>query len=467
MGASFAMPLLLVRCMSQTDYGVFSQFFTLYSAVYAILALGLHSSLFYFYPSASAADRDKLVSNTFMILIVLGIIGCGIMYCPPIANAIFGNSVLGQYKVWILLSIAFATPMNIVSPLNTVRADKWGAMLIPGFVAILRIITVIACTLLFSDMNTLFKWLLFFQVFILGIVGLYTSRGVKLRIDWPLLKQQLVYSLPFGFAVALQLFSNYFDKFVCIKFLSPDDYAVYGVAFLSIPGVTQVYDSLCQVNIVNMSKSFREGRINEIAPQYGNFVVKTLSFSTPLILSVSVFAEEIMSFLYTDNYVAAAPYFRLYSLTFLTSMFGAGTVLRSMGKTKQSFNAFAFTCAIGLPATYFLVMNYGTKGAIYGAMINMMLPRLVQMVMESKSLNISIIAFLPWRKIGAIALGAIIFMLPVLLLKTLLSLSFLLVVVICTLYILCTYWFYARNNVFIMREDDIKKLIKMAKNHNK
>ena len=157
MVASFAMPLLLVRCMTQSDYGVFSQYFTLYSAVYVIFGIGVHSNLFYFYPSSSDEERSKLISNTFLTLLVFGVVGSLIMYCPFIANMIFGDSVLGYDKEWILLSIALATPMSIVSPLNTVRADKIGAMLIPGGIAVARILTIMVCTLLFNDLLTLFR----------------------------------------------------------------------------------------------------------------------------------------------------------------------------------------------------------------------------------------------------------------------------------------------------------------------
>lgn len=467
MAASFAMPLILVRCMSQSDYGVFSQYFMLYTAVYVIIGLGQHSNLFFFYPSASDDERSKLVLNTFITLLIFGVIGSIIMYCPLIANMIFGDSVLGQYKEWILLSIALATPMNIVSPLNIVRADKWGAMLIPGFVAVTRIITVIACTLLFNDLETLFKWLFFFQVFILLVVGGYSVRDLKLRIDIPLLKKQLAYSLPFGFAVALQLFSNYYDKFVSIKFLDPADYAIYAVAFLSIPGVSQVYDSLCQVNIVNMSKSFRDGKVEDIAPQYGNFVLKTLSFSTPLIFAVSLFSEEIMSFLYTDSYVSAAPYFRLYSLTFITSMLGAGTILRSMGKTKQSLMAFVATCVVGLPLTYFLVSQFGTNGAIIGAVVNMMFPRVIQLIIEARSLNLSISEFLPWKDITLILTIALVLLLPFAILKYAFMQNIVVCIIECSIYVLAVYALYVRKNIFIINSTQVMSVFnKLFKNKN-
>lgn len=460
MVASFIMPLVLVRFMSQSDYGVFSQFYTLYTAVYVILALGLHTNIFFFYPTASKEEADKFVSNTAILLLLFGFIGGAIMYIPPLQESIFGDSELGKHVDFIIVAIMLATPMNIVSPLNTVREDKWGAMLIPGFVAVMRILTVVGCTIVFNDLHQLFKWLLFYQLFILVVVAVYSLHNVRFSLDWNLAKKQMAYSIPFGCAVTLQLFSNYFDKFVCIKFLEPAEYAIYSVAFLSIPGVTQVYDSLCQVNIVNMTRSFKTGHIEDIAPQYQNFVIKTLSFSTPLIFAVAIYAEEIMSFLYTERYVTSAPYFRIYSLTFLTSMLGAGTILRSMGKTKSSFLAFVITCIIGLPATYWLVSTYGTYGAIIGAFINMILPRLIQMVMESHLLNMNLASFLPWKQFAKILLPAIVLGSVLYIIKDLRHFNIWICLVESMVYIIFLYMLYIKCNVFIVSSKRILNIIK-------
>ncbi len=460
MVASFIMPLVLVRFMSQSDYGVFSQFYTLYTAIYVILALGLHTNIFYFYPTATKEDADKYVSNTAVLLLLFGLIGGAIMYIPPLQTAIFGNSELGKHIDFVIASIVLATPMNIVSPLNTVREDKWGAMLLPGFVAILRIVAVIGCTLVYNDMHELFRWLLFYQIFILAIVIVYSLYHVHFCFDWALAKKQMAYALPFGCAVTLQLFSNYYDKFVCIKFLEPAEYAIYSVAFLSIPGVTQVYDSLCQVNIVNMTKSYKTGHLEDVAPQYQNFVVKTLSFSTPLIFAVAIYAEEIMALLYTDQYVTSAPFFRIYSLTFLTSMLGAGTILRAMGKTKSSFIAFVITCVIGLPATYWLVSDYGTYGAIIGAFINMILPRFIQMLMESRLLNMSLATFLPWKQFSKIILPALIMGAGLYFIKMIWHFNIWICIVESLIYVIALYAFYLWRNTFIISKAQLYKILR-------
>ena len=460
MVASFIMPLVLVRFMSQSDYGVFSQFYTLYTAIYVILAFGLHTNIFYFYPTATKKDADKYISNTTVLLLLFGFIGGAIMYIPPVQSALFGDSELGKHIDFIIAAIMLATPMNIVSPLNTVREDKWGAMLIPGVVAVMRILTVVGCTLVYNDLHELFKWLLSYQLFILVVVAIYSLRNVRFRMDWALAKTQMAYSIPFGCAVALQLFSNYFDKFVCIKFLEPSEYAIYSVAFLSIPGITQVYDSLCQINIVNMTRSYRSGHKDEVAPQYQNFVVKTLSFSTPIILAVVIYAEEIMSFLYTDQYVTSAPFFRIYSLTFLTSMLGAGTILRSMGKTKASFLAFVITCLVGLPATYLLVSTYGNYGAIIGACINMILPRLIQMIMESRLLNMSLASFLPWKQFTYILLPAILLGAVFYTIKEIWHFNIWICIFESIVYVVLLYFLYIQRNIFIINKTQLYKIFK-------
>lgn len=460
MVAAFIMPLVLVRCMSQHDYGIFSQFFTLYGAIYVILALGVHTNIFYFCPSASKNDSDKYVSNTLSLLIFFGIIGAAIMFIPAVQNVIFGDSELGRYAAFIILSMTSATPMNMVSPLNTTRKDKWGAMLFPGFVAFSRIVVVFLVVRLFNNLDTLFWWIFIYQIFIGLLVIIYVKAKIHFSLDLKFMKQQLTYSIPFGLAIALQLFSNYFDKFVCIKFIDPSDYAVYSVAFLSIPGINQIYDSLCQVNIVNMSNSYRSGQIENILPQYSNFVVKTFSFSTPIILAVSLYSEEIIQFLYTEKYSSSAFFFRIYSLSFLTAMLGAGTILRSMGKTNYSFISFLLTCIVGLPATYFLVKSYGTSGAIVGAMINIILPRIVQMIFEVKSLNTTICKFLPWKSIGILFFTALLVLIPFCIIKVLFHPNIYICIIESAIYVLVLYALYIYRDMFILEKPFVIKQIK-------
>lgn len=458
--AGFLMPVILVRLMSQENYGLTSQFLTLYTSIYTIAALGLHTNVFFFCPSADKEQSDKYITNTLFLLLLFGIISGLILIIPQITHLVFGDSELSKHSDLIIMSIALATVMNVVSPLNTIRQDKWGALLFPGLVAFGRIGTIIYCALVFHDIRQMFFWLFIFQCIITVSILLYTRLQSRFRLDFNLMKDQLCYSLPFGFAVALQLLSNYFDKFVCIRALTPTEYAIYGVAFLSIPGISQIYDSLCQVNIVNMSHSYRSNKVNEILPQYGNFVIRILSFSVPIILIVSLYAEEIMEFLYTQSYISAAPYFRLYSLTFLTSILGAGTILRSMDKTKYAMYAFLLACIIGLPTTYYLIIKFAATGAICGAMINMMLPRFIQMIFEVHATGSTIKTYLPWNLIAYIFGGSLLLLVPFILIKCLIQPNIWICMLESIVYISLLYFIFVQKGIFIVSKSVMESYCK-------
>lgn len=134
--ATFIMPLVLTRYLSISDYGVFSQFFTLYTVLYAMFAFGMHTNLFFFYPNAEKKEKDEYVSNTLLTLCLLGAVA-GIIMCLPMArDAMFGESELSQYKYLVIACIALAVPINIISPLFSVREDKIGVVILPALVAI-------------------------------------------------------------------------------------------------------------------------------------------------------------------------------------------------------------------------------------------------------------------------------------------------------------------------------------------
>lgn len=457
--ATFVMPLVLTRCLSIADYGVFSQFFTLYTVLYAMFALGIHTNLFFFYPNATIQRQNECVSNTLLLLCFTGILLGGTLFLSPIQGAVFGNSALSEYASLVIICIALAVPINIVAPLFSVKEDKIGAILFPALVAIGRILTIVVIAVFFHNLQWIMIGMVIFQLIITILSILYSLHTHKFSINLPFIKVQLNYSLPFGIAVALQLLSNYFDKIVSVTLLSPSDYAIYSVAFLSIPGVTQLYDSLAQVNIINMSACYHNGEFEKIGFLYKTFVQKTLSFSAPLIFAVALYAEEIIDFLFAKEYGSAAMYFRIYSLTFLVTMFGAGTILRSVNKTKLSLYAFICACAIGLPLTYYLIQSLGIHGAILSAVVNIILPRFIQMGLEIRVTGQNLLTYLPWKNIVIILMTSIGLLIPLVIMKYLFHTTLIIDIILAFIYIILTYSCFIKQSVFVVSVHTIQSAI--------
>jgi len=455
----FTMPLILTRFLSKEEYGVFSQFFTLYSALCVIFSFGLSSNLYFYYPTAKKNDKERYVSNSFFLLLFMSIVSVLILSFPIAQKALFSDGKLFDYRLFVVLCVALAVPTNIIAPIYTVREDKKGAMLLPPLVAILRVGTIVLCAILFSDLLYIFIGLFFYQVIIL-LFSFFYSLGFKfIRVDREKLKKQLKYSIPIGFTVVLLQLSHYLDKIICISYISPNEYAIYSVAFLSIPFVNQIYESLCQVNVMNMTTSYQENDLPNVVLLYRDFVIKTLSFSLPIILVVALYAEEIIGFLYPSSYSGAAPYFRIYTLTFMFAMLGAGTILRATDKTKYSTISFALSFLISFPATWILIKKFGVNGAIIGAVINLILPRFIQLLYEIKVTKSNLSNFLPWKKLALIFIICFGLLFPLLILKLSYIFSIWIVVGLGSLYVLVSYLLMLKFNTFIIDKDSFFRLL--------
>ena len=67
-------PLILVRILTKTDFGVYQQFQLLAGMFLPILGLCLNTSLFYYYPIYDQEGRKAIIIQTYCMLFLIGII---------------------------------------------------------------------------------------------------------------------------------------------------------------------------------------------------------------------------------------------------------------------------------------------------------------------------------------------------------------------------------------------------------
>jgi O-antigen/teichoic acid export membrane protein len=267
-------------------------------------------------------------------------------------------------------------------------------------------------------LNSVFTGILISAAVCFLFVTYYISKEIGIKnirftlFDKGLAKQQLMYSIPFGAAVSLNLLFLQYDKIICISFLTPADFAIYAISFYGIPGVLQVFDSLSQVYLIKMTVKFQENKIQELATIYKTLVTKTFSFSFPAILIVMLYAEKIIVLLFTRNYIDSVPLFRAYLLSVLVFMLSSGLILRATGKTSYTLRSYLVSSIVIFPLTYILIKNFGMWGAMTGALVSISLPRFINLAKEISVVNSNVIDFFPWKEFGKISLISCISILP-------------------------------------------------------
>lgn len=464
--AQFVMPMFLTRYLSKADYGVYAQFYLVQNFLGAILCFGIQSNPYYFYPGSSDLRKKHIIWNTFLLLLLFGVVGSSLLFVPFISEWLLKNETLNNLLPLVVAAVIFFIPTNLIDALAVVKNHKSLAVFYHPASIIIKIIAVISFALIFNTIEAILGGVLLLNIIMFLIVFICVLKFYPIKrnenlISLSLIKEQLKYAIPFGIAVILSTTCNQIDKIMCVNYLTIEEYAIYSVAFFGIPGIMQIYDSLCQVNVMNMSSAYKEGKIETVKNLYKRFVVQTLSFSLPVIGIVCLFSPQIITFLFSEKYIESVPFFRLYVLTFIVGMVGSGTILRAIGKTRLSMKAFALSSIICIPTTFFIINKFGIWGAISCAMLNTMLPKIFQIYFECKELKSSITKYFPTKEILKIVSISGLFILPFIIINTFLSPNLIICIILSLAYLTTVYALEIKYNVFLM---DRQKLLSVIHN---
>lgn len=452
--AGFLMPIFLTRYLTQENYGLYSQFNVLVGFMSSIFSFGMQSNLYYYFPNSDGRRRKALVGNTYFTMIVFAIVAFILLLIPTTAKLFVGNDRLMGFSLLVALGIFFSVPILLIFPLFVTRGDKTLSVVFPPLEALLRIAIIIGTALVFKTIEAILLSMVVYHILQFVFVTIYASwpyRKVNGNwFDWELLKSQFAYAAPFGLSVTLATVFHRFDKMLCISYITPEEYAIYSLAFYGIPGIHQVYDSVAEVNILNMSAAYKENKIQETISLAQSYVTRLMSFSIPVILGVFVFANVLFDFLFPPEYVKAIPFFRIYVFSFVIGALGAGLVLRATGHTRYTLKAYLRSAVIFLPFAYFSIKYYGTWGAIATAMLGILLPKIFQISFEMKILNVNLWQYMPWKRIGSIILISILFLLPIALLNHYMKLNIFFAGTIGVVYVLTVWWMELKRGLFIV-----------------
>ena len=459
---NFIVPIFLTRILSQTDYGLYSQFILLLGFTGSIFSFGLQSNLYYFYPPADDARKKTLLGNTLILMLALSILAFVFMEVPVLSSLFIKDELLLQYIGIVGICVLLNVPTYILFPLFVIRKDKKTSVFYPSIEVFIKVVFTVVLALIYNSIHAIFIGLLVVQVLLCIFTLLYTFTPLRKTsaswYDWKLMKEQLKYAIPFGLSVVLFTLFRQFDKVICISYISPADYAIYSLAFYGIPGINQIYDSVSEVNLLNMANSYREGDKKETLALYQSFCSKLLSFSAPLILIVFLFANEIFGLLFTLEYLGAVPFFRIYIFSFLVGALGAGTVIRASGKTKLTLRAYLYSLIIYLPFSYLSIKHYGVWGAITTAMLGIILPKVFQIAFEKNILSVKLKYYMPWRSFAVILLISLLVIMPVAISHHFCHFNVWLACGLSVVYLVVVYYIELKKGLFLIDYESFKNV---------
>jgi O-antigen/teichoic acid export membrane protein/glycosyltransferase involved in cell wall biosynthesis len=369
-GLSFALPLLLVRKLDQGEFGLYKQVFLVVGTALNVLPLGFAMSAFYFLPR-ERERQGQIIFNILLFNTTIGLIAWLVLFFyPGTLTLIFNGPEMVSYANLIGLTILLwvaSSFLEIIAVAN--QEPRLATLFIVGSQFAKTLLLVIAAFALGSVRALVYAALIQGILHMLVLLYYLRSRFASYwrGFSWAVMKTQLHYALPFGFASMFLRFQTELDNYFVAHRFEPPGFAIYSVGCFNLPLVGILSESVGSVTIPRVSQLQKQGKTREIVMLIASMTRKLAAVLFPMYVFLLITGKEFITVLFTAQYLASWPIFAinltLIPLRLVTS--GYDPVIRAYAEHRYFLirirAALFVTLAAGL---WYATPRYGMMGAI-------------------------------------------------------------------------------------------------------
>lgn len=396
--------MVLARLFTKTEYATYRQTFLVYRFSAPLLMLGLPMALYYFLTEESNKPRQILMENVLMLfmggsLLALFLLLGGADYIayrfsnPSLRHTL---KLIAPYAIIVLPATAFGPTLisrnrvNVAAIYNFVsRAFTLGTVLISVF--FLRKVMVAVGAMVGASILT-------------SVIALFLMFHTCNKGPWhPTIsgmKRQLSYSFPVGLSQIIGTMSRDIDKIIVSSLCAPSVFAGYINGAMEIPFIGILTGSVTSVLVVDYTKLYREGKVDEIVRLIHQAMFKTGMVLIPLMFFLFLIAPEIMVVLFGSKYAISAQFFRVYLLLLPVRTLTFGAILRATGRTWAILGQPLLTLPANAIFSWIGVKYYGPLAAAIVTVVTtycLAVPYLIFWI--QKVLKISVGKLFPWQRL--------------------------------------------------------------------
>jgi O-antigen/teichoic acid export membrane protein len=404
-----AVAFVLVRHLSQVEYGTFRQVYLLAATLY-LTQLGLTESLYYFIP-AFPQRRGVFLRQTLAIVAIMQVVAGVLMVIFRQAFAAFFNNSLLASCIGL---VALYSGLTLISRMWDVElvAEKrvpFAALVGVGFET-LKVFLMFAALIIAPGIRPLLwalvaaaalKCVAFFLF--LGREFRWFSGVGPMREAAPQFGYAMTLWIPglLNFTIATQgpqyLVAHYFDS---------AQYAIYAVACFQVPFVAILTNSITEIFLVRATEFCRQGRVRDVYDLWITGCKKTLVLCVGIVAALVAFAHPIITVLFTSRYNASASLFAIMSFSLIFNGLFQDSILRAFSamKTYALFYALRAIASVGL--AFIGLKLWGMWGIALSTVVAIAVVNFSQLVPIAKLLRVSFRRVLPWPDIARMVLAA-------------------------------------------------------------
>ncbi len=413
-GVGFVLPMVVVRLMSQTEYGTYRQLALVTNFATALAVLGLPASVYYFY---SRAHRPTLIAQTQLALFVSGAIAALIV---ALGASRIGASMHNPQLVTLLplyaLSIGFSVPGELFTPVMISQGRYGLAVGLDIIAMVFRVTGVVAILLLGYGLYGVVVVLVVFALFRLLSRNLWLLRGhdTLMKATWKsqFVRSQIAYGLPLMLGGSIVIFGSMIDKAIVALSFKPVDYAIYAVGALELPLDTIFQASVANVLRAELPPLVTQRRFAEIVQIWRESVRKLALIILPSFVFLACFSHRFIVTLFTARYEASVPVFQIYILAIPLNCFVLSMVPQVFGKPRMNMYASAIGTGGNAIICLILLRFVGLLGPAIAYVLSLYLMALMYFIVNTKLLQTRTLDLIPLGDFVRTAFAALLAALP-------------------------------------------------------
>src|ERR1700704_1271872 len=229
-------------------------------------------------------------------------------------------------------------------------------------------------------------------------------RGPVLR--WRALSDQLKYAAPIGATGALYGLRFQADQWVAAALFSVGMFASFSIATVLGPLVHLCRQSVFHTFLPSLSRLQAAGDIPGMLKLNSRASVMVGALVFPLLAFAFVFAEEIVTIIYTAAYVDAAPVMRVFIVGFAGLVVDLGSTMLVLRQGVFIMRVSLLTLALSVALSWFSAHAFGLAGAAVGSVTAIYVDYIVILRRLAVCTGIPVRQLKDWRTLGLLILFA-------------------------------------------------------------
>ncbi len=406
---------LLSRLFDKTDYATYRQTLLIYTFAAPCLTLGLSGAMMFFISRNPTRSRE-ILCNAFASLGVTGalFVAFTAFIAPLWLPEGFSNPALIDTLPWIGLyglgtifssllahsllaheRILVAASATIGMKLFVFASVVAAVYLIPTPSAVIATQSIAAAMVGAAS----------------ALLALHLANGPSELPKLSVMAHQLAFAVPLGLGVIIETLAMGLDGILVSALCSPDEFATFSNGAMEIPLIGMITGAATAVMLPEIVRNFRDQNAHKAHQLWQRTAVKSARILFPVGGGLFLFAPELMTLLFSEQYRASATPFRFYLLLLPARIALFGAIFQAANRTDLILKRSIGTLLLNLLLSYPLILFFGINGAAIGTVLVFWLyviPYCTKFV--SRVLGVRLVHTFPLKVLSVIALSTILAM---------------------------------------------------------